>query len=92
VRLTPKEPLTQPPAVIYNVTTVETPFMLTRTTETNLCGYKLYRREHPKLPIMETRRGTTFKTRAKITVDNLDLFSYVNSKFVYVEKYIKEVN
>jgi hypothetical protein len=38
---------------------------------------------------METQRGKSFKIRARVSVDNLDIFSYVNSKFVYVEKHIK---
>jgi len=45
--------------------------------------------EHPKLFILETQEGRTFKTKTKISVGNLDIFSYVNSKFIYVEKHIK---
>ncbi|KAH0944445.1 hypothetical protein HN011_009617, partial [Eciton burchellii] len=45
--------------------------------------------EHPKLFILETQRGRTFKAKSKISVNNLDIFAYVNSKFVYVEKHIK---
>lgn len=87
VKLMPHANQTTP--TIYTVTTQDTTFALTKTAETNLCGYKISRTEHPKLFILETQKGKTFKTRAKITVDNLDIFSYVNSKFVYVEKHIK---
>lgn len=75
--------------IIYTVTTGETTFALTKTSELSVCGYKLFRTEHPKLLILETQRGRTFKPRARISVDNLDIFSYVNSKFVYVEKHVK---
>lgn len=79
----------QTTTIIYTVTTGETTFALTRTTEFSVCGYKLFRTEHPKLLILETQRGRTFKPRSRISVDNLDIFSYVNSKFVYVEKHVK---
>jgi hypothetical protein len=88
-RLTPKENTNQTNLVIYTVTTEDTTFALARTTSTNLCGYNLYSTEYPKLLILETQRGKTFKARTKIAVDNLDIFSYVNSKFVYVEKHVK---
>lgn len=86
-KLTSKEIHTSP--TVYTVTTQDTTFALTRTAEYNLCGYKLFRTEHPKLLILETQRERTFKTRTKASVDNLDIFAYVNSKFVYVEKHIR---
>lgn len=86
-KLLPRENQTTP--AVYTVTTKETTFALTRTTEMNLCGYKLLQTEHPKLFILETSRGHTFKSRSKIAVDNLDIFSYVNSKFIYVEKHVR---
>lgn len=79
----------QSSSVMYTVTTQETTFALTKTSEMSLCGYKLIQTEHPKLFILETKRDHTFKSRSKISVDNLDIFSYVNSKFVYVEKHVK---
>lgn len=86
-RLSPRE--NQTSTIVYTVTTGDTTFALTKTNEFDTCGYKLFRTEHPKLLIMETQRGRTFKTRSRISVDNLDIFSYVNSKFVYVEKHVK---
>lgn len=74
---------------IYSLTTEDITFALTRTTEQHLCGYTLLRTEHPKLFILETAKGQTFKTKTKIPVNNLDIFTYVNSKFVYVEKHIR---
>jgi len=86
-RLTPKANQTAP--TVYTVTTQDTTFALTKTADLDLCGYRLTQTEHPKLFILETQRGRTFRTRSRIAVDNLDIFSYVNSKFVYVEKHIK---
>jgi len=87
VKLTPKDVQATP--VIYTVTTQETTFALAKASELSLCGYNLIQTEHPKLFILETQEGRTFKTKTKISVDNLDIFSYVNSKFIYVEKHIK---
>lgn len=88
-RLSPSAVMNQTGPTVYTVTTQDTTFALARTTETNICGYKLYRTEHPKLFIMETKQNGGFRTKKKISVDNLDIFTYVNSKFIYVEKHVK---
>lgn len=75
--------------VVYSLVTQDITFALTKTTEQPLCGYTLLRTEHPKLFILETQRGNTFASRGTIPVNNLDIFAYVNSKFVYVEKHIR---
>jgi len=54
-----------------------------------LCGYTLIKTEHPKLLILETKDGESFVHKRKVSVENLDIFAYVNSKFVYVEKRIR---
>lgn len=86
-KLTSKE--SHLPPIVYTVTSQEVTFGLTKTKETNLCGHKLLHTEHPKLFIMETTQGRVFKSKNKIPANNLDIFSYVNSKFVYVEKHMK---
>ncbi|EGI67244.1 hypothetical protein G5I_04177 [Acromyrmex echinatior] len=70
---------------IYIVTTKETTFALIKAAEFSLCEYTLVQTEHSKLFILETQRDHTFKIRSRISLDNLDIFAYVNSKFVYVE-------
>lgn len=76
---------------IFSLTTNDITFALSkRPGGHSLCGYTLVRTEHPKLFILETREGMTFTTKKKITVDNLDIFTYVNSKFIYVEKHIRQ--
>lgn len=74
---------------VYTLTTQETTFALAVRSEKPICGYTLIRTEHPKLFILETRDGQTFASRRKVLVSNLDIFSYVNSKFIYVEKHLK---
>ncbi|KMQ88976.1 hypothetical protein RF55_11456 [Lasius niger] len=73
---------------IYSLTTQDTIFALTSRGKQKVCGYSLIRTEHPKLLIFETVRGTiVFKKQSRIS--NLDIFTYMNSKFVYVEKHIR---
>ncbi|EZA46518.1 hypothetical protein X777_00076, partial [Ooceraea biroi] len=86
-RLTPKPG--EEALIIYTVTTKETTFALAKTNDFNLCGYRMMQTEHPKLFILETQREKTFKAPGKIAIDNLDIFSYINSKFIYVEKHVK---
>lgn len=38
---------------------------------------------------METTKGNTFKSKTKTMTQNLDLFLYVNSKFVHIEKHTR---
>ncbi|CAK9807063.1 hypothetical protein ANTQUA_LOCUS5127 [Anthophora quadrimaculata] len=74
---------------LYSVTSQGTTFALARTTSTKVCGYTLVHNEHPKLFILETENGGHFKSKSTIAINNLDIFAYVNSKFVYVEKHLK---
>jgi len=40
---------------------------------------------------MKPKEGTLFthKTKTETAIDNFDIFAYVNSKFIYVEKHIR---
>ncbi|KAL0111264.1 hypothetical protein PUN28_012868 [Cardiocondyla obscurior] len=77
-------------ATVYSLVTQDLTFALTAAHQQSLCGYTLHNTEHPKLFILETVKGNTFTHRGSIHVGNLDIFTYVNSKFVYVEKHIKQ--
>ena len=79
-----------PSPTIYSLTTEDITFALTKTKELPLCGYTLLRTEHPKLFILETKKDNAIVNRGSIPVNNLDIFTYVNSKFVYVEKHIRQ--
>ena len=54
------------------------------------CTFELIRTEHPKLFILIDEHRDQFRASKIISVNNLDLFSYVNSKFVYIEKHLKK--
>ena len=74
---------------VYTLITQDITFALaTKGTET-VCGYTLIRTEHPKLFIFETTKDNSFAATQKVAISNLDIFAYVNSKFVFVEKYIR---
>ena len=74
---------------IYLVSTEDTIFALTRTRQSSLCGFILVQTKHPKLFFLEVEPAGKFKSRSPVPVNNLDIFTYVNFKFVYVEKHLK---
>lgn len=70
--------------------THETTFALAKKNELNICGYTLIQTEHPKLFLLQLKDDQGFKGRKPSAVENLDIFTYVNSKFIYVEKHIRK--
>lgn len=74
---------------IYSLTTQDITFALTKRKEQALCGYTLFQTEHPKLFILETSKTDAIPHQGSIPMENLDIFAYMNSKFVYVEKHIR---
>lgn len=81
--------LYEQPQMVYSLSTQDITFALTKTGEEPICGYTLIKTEHPKLLILETRKGETFASKRPLSAENLDIFTYINSKFVYVEKHIR---
>lgn len=73
----------------YIVIIKDVTFAITRMSVFALYRYTLTPTEHPKLVIMEISLGRTFKSRYETSVKNLDIFPYVNSKFIYIERHIK---
>lgn len=53
-----------------------------------VCGYMLIKTEHPKLFIFETTASNKVFSK-QYHSQNLDIFTYVNSKFVYVERHVR---
>lgn len=81
--------LYEQPQIVDSLSTQDITFALAKTGEEPICGYTLIKTEHPKLLILETKRGESFATRRRLSTENLDIFAYINSKFVYVEKHIR---
>ncbi|XP_057319183.1 uncharacterized protein LOC130664100 [Microplitis mediator] len=71
---------------VYTVTTEDITFALARKVVHDLCGFRVISTEHPKLFIVE---GGGAPNDGKVKVDNMDIFTYINSKFVYVERHIR---
>lgn len=76
------------PQIAYSLTAQDTVFALTSTGKYTTCGHTLIRTEHPKLIIFETYPNVAIFTKSD-RIANLDIFTYMNSKFVYVEKHIR---
>lgn len=74
---------------VYTLNAEKITFGLTAKGRENVCGYTLIRTEHPKLIVVETIKGESFAKKGQVLVDNLDIFAYVNSKFVYAEKHMR---
>ncbi|XP_077272765.1 uncharacterized protein LOC143903177 [Temnothorax americanus] len=74
--------------IMYTVNAQDTVFSLTSTSRYRTCGFLFIRTEHPKLVIVETLPEDNL-AKGTGRVANLDLFTYMNSKFVYVEKHIR---
>lgn len=73
---------------LYTLESKEITFALTVKGFENVCGNKLIRTEHPKLVLLETSNGFSSPFSRKFnTVQNLDLFMYVNNKFVYTDRH-----
>lgn len=75
--------------VVYSFNSKEITFSFMIIGEDHICGAKIYRTEHPSLVIMEQNKNSIYYNPKKISTSNLDIFTYVNSKFVYVERYVR---
>lgn len=74
---------------IYTIITHDVTLALEKRSEDHLFGYTLQRSEYPKLFILETQKGRIFTTKTKLSVEDLDSFAYIKSKFIYLEKHEK---
>ncbi|CAD6243041.1 GSCOCG00012645001-RA-CDS [Cotesia congregata] len=76
---------------VYSLSVRDTSFSLSTTGVETSCGLPIIRTEHPKLYIVESKNlGLLEKNNIVETdVDNLDIFVYVNAKFIYVERYLR---
>lgn len=75
--------------IMYTLASDDFTFALWQKGESNVCGFKLSRTEHPKLFVLEDTNESKFLTQGS-KATNLEIFQYMNSKFVYVEKYVGE--
>ncbi|EZA46687.1 hypothetical protein X777_03446 [Ooceraea biroi] len=74
--------ITERSQTVYSLASHDTTFALATRREEVICGHTLIRTEHPKLIIFPTSPGVALFKRLR-RVNNLDIFAYMNSKFVY---------
>lgn len=72
---------------MYSLVSQDVTFVQTRTGQFSLCRYLLIRIEQPKLFLFETKQGRTFLKENNIKIHSMNIFTYVNSRFIYVETY-----
>lgn len=77
------------PQIIYTMTRDDITFALTKKSSRSICGYDVILTEHPKLIIFETDPETYFARPPNEPMHRVDIFTYMNSKFVYVERHIR---
>lgn len=77
--------------IVYTVNVEGTSFSLSIKGIENSCGLSLFKTEHPKLFIMEGKDLSIFgrNTIVDVKPDNMDMFLYVNAKFIYVERHVR---
>jgi hypothetical protein len=75
--------------IIYCITTQDITFALTAKGNELICGYTIIKTDHPKIIIFETIKGKGFTNMNKLSLLSFDIFAYINSKFMYVEKSIQ---
>lgn len=75
---------------VYMLETENITFGLAKVGQTSVCGYIIYRTEHPRLFINERTEDVPFVAHENSAVENIDLITYIDSKFVYTERYIRK--
>lgn len=74
---------------IYTVNNGDMLFSLRITGKYNLCNLDSYTTEHPKLIVVRSQGQAFYHKKKRITPSKMDLFTYVNSKFVHIERNIQ---
>lgn len=66
----------------------DVPFSIMVKGHTEVCGHSAYQTEHPRLKILISN-GIKFGFKKSISAFNVDMFTYMNSKFVHLERHIQ---
>ncbi|KAG8225328.1 hypothetical protein J437_LFUL005342 [Ladona fulva] len=64
-------------------------FALMTVKAVEICGITVYATEHPKLFIAPKIGHSWFFKKTPMQVESVNLFTYLNSKFVYLERHVK---
>lgn len=74
---------------VYSVVQGDTLFALQIRGPAEICSTYGLKTEHPRLFIVQFVQGHKLFKKKEVNTKNLDLFTYINSKFVYTEKHIR---
>lgn len=74
---------------IYTLTSNDVTFALAKRGSIDVCGAEIITTEHPKLFVHETKGGSYFAAAKMRAGESFDLLTYINSKFVYVERHVR---
>lgn len=66
-------------------------FALRSTGQRNVCDRTMYTTEYPELLIFETSKKSSFPIKRKTATDHVDIFAYVNKKFIYPNVILKNI-
>ncbi|XP_057323900.1 uncharacterized protein LOC130666697 [Microplitis mediator] len=75
---------------VYSLTTEDITFALAQKGTLEVCGHNVIKTEHPKLFIVVVKNAGFTLSVETIKTEDMDIFAYINSKFVYVEKFIRQ--
>lgn len=74
---------------LFFLTTRDITFILAQKGQFLICQYILIRTEHPKVFIREIKYANSVLHHNNPLIYNMDMFTYVNSKFIYSEMHIQ---
>ncbi|CAD6227315.1 GSCOCG00011971001-RA-CDS, partial [Cotesia congregata] len=75
---------------VYSLTTEDITFALAQRGWMDVCGHTVIKTEHPKLFIIVVKNQGHTLSIETIKTEDMDIFAYINSKFLYVEKFIRQ--
>lgn len=74
---------------VYSVVNGDTIFALQIKGDIDLCSSFGHQTEHPRLFIVPYVQKSKAFSKKQVLTKNLDMFAYINSKFVYSERHIR---
>ncbi|CAD6215398.1 GSCOCG00011183001-RA-CDS [Cotesia congregata] len=75
---------------VYSLTTEDIAFALVQRGFMKVCGHTVIKTEHPKLLIIVVKNQGHALSVETIKTEDMDIFAYINSKFIYIEKFIRQ--
>lgn len=74
---------------IYTASKNDIIFALATVGTINVCGYKLFKTEHPRLFIVDGAIEKKYFKKNELRLGSLDFLTYLNTKFVFLERHLR---